>query len=287
MNPQTTRQIRSVRSNWYLWLFPLFAVLISAWLFREYFTQRGSTLMIAFSDASGLQPEKTRVRFRGVTIGVVKKVTISEDGKDVIAHVLLQRDAEHFAVKGSKFWVVLPNVNFQGVSGLETLFEGTYIAAQPGSAKGPRETAFKGHIGAETTESLEDTIIYYLETDQLGSVSVGNAVTFRGLKVGVVSLVNLSKDSRTVIVQINIQKKYTKLVRTNSIFWRKVGVQANLGFFSAEVKINSLESLMRGGIDLWTPENAGPIAEGQSKFTLSASPPKGWEKWNPKLEFSE
>lgn len=105
--------------------------------------------------------------------------------------------------------------------------------------------------------------------------------------MGTVSLVNLSKDSRTVIVQINIQRKYTKLIRTNSVFWRKVGVQANVGFFSAEVKINSLESLMRGGIDVWTPEKPGAIAEGQSKFSLSASPPKGWEKWNPKLEFAE
>jgi len=176
-------------------------------------------------------------------------------------------------------------VNFQGVSGLETLFEGTYIAVLPGPTEDDDQYDFKGQVGADSTDPLEDTTTYWLETSNAGSLSAGDAVTFRGLKVGSVTKVELSKDSRLISVQINLQNKYVKLVRTNTVFWRKVAVQAKLGLFNSELKIGSLDSILHGGIDLFTPDEAGPMAKAHAKFDLLELPPKGYEKWNPKLEF--
>ncbi len=103
--------------------------------------------------------------------------------------------------------------------------------------------------------------------------------------VGSVTKLILTKDSQTVLAQINIENKYVKLIRTNTVFWRKVGVQAKLGLLNASLKISSMDSLMKGGIDFFTPDNVGPIAKAQTKLPLVAAPPKDWEKWNPKLEF--
>ncbi|MBX2988346.1 MAG: MCE family protein [Bdellovibrionaceae bacterium] len=286
MNGNLDKKIERLKAGWAIWLFPAFAILITAWLFWDYYNQRGPEIKIFFDDASAIQPEKTRLRFRGVTIGVVKNTTISPDGKHVIAHALLQRDARHFAVEGSKFWLVMPKVNFQGVSGLETLFEGTYIAVQPGPAGGPHRNLFQGLTGGDSSEALDDAIPFYLETPNVGSVSPGDRITFRGMVVGSVTKLNLSKTSQTIIVQINIQKKFLKLIRTNSVFWRKVAVQAKFGLFNSELKIGSLDSILHGGIDLFTPDNPGEIAKGHSVFTLHDAPPKGSEKWNPKLEYS-
>src|SRR5690349_5559480 len=108
MTNSAKRILNRMRSNWYVWLFPLFAVGISVWLFMDFYKQRGPDVRILFEDASSIQPEKTQVRFRGVTVGQVRNVTISEDNKDVIAHVRLHRDARHLAVEGTKFWVVVP-----------------------------------------------------------------------------------------------------------------------------------------------------------------------------------
>lgn len=286
MTNPNLKKVQNVKSTWYLWLFPLFALMISAWLFMEYFNQRGPSIKIAFDDGSSIQAEKTRIRYRGVGIGLVKKVTISEDGKSVIAHVTLQRDAEHFAVEGSKFWMVTPKVNFQGVSGLETLFEGTYIAVQPGPPKGAKTLEFKGRLSGESNESMEDTTSYFLETNHAESVGPGDSVTFRGLKIGSVTKVTLSKTAQMVVAQINVENRYVKLIRTNTVFWRKVGVQAKLGLFNSELKINALDSLLHGGVDLFTPDAPGEIANAQAHFPLLSAPPKGWEKWNPKLEFN-
>lgn len=285
MKKSVNQKIDSLKSRWYLWLFPMFALILAGWLTYDYYQQRGPTIKIFFNDASSIQSEKTSVRFRGVTIGMVKRITLSEDNKDVIAYVTLQRDARQFAVEGSKFWVVKPQIDMGGISGLETIFEGTYISASPGKQDGPEKLNFDGQIGGESVQSAEDTVPYYLETANVESVSEGDSVTFRGLKVGSVAKITLSKTAQVASVQINIESKYTRLIRNNTVFWRKVGIQAKLGLFNSEVKINSLDTLMRGGIDFFTPENAEEMAKSHAKFALSDGPPKGYEKWNPKLEF--
>lgn len=276
-----SRSTRSILSNWYVWLFPIIALLICAWLAKSYFEQKGPQITISFDDGSSLQPGKTKVRYRGVPIGTVESVVLSENGKEVIAHVGLQREAENFAVVGSKFWIVTPKVSFQGISGLETLIEGTYIGVQPGKEDADRKVEFKGKIGGETTDALEDTVPYFLETNNANSINEGDAVTFRGLKVGTVTKVTLSKSGQTIVVQINIEGKYVRVIRSNTVFWRKKAVEAKLGLFKSELNISSMDQLLHGGIDLFTPDPAGEIAKYGSRFPLLADPPEGWEKWNP------
>lgn len=276
----------SVKSNWYVWLFPLFAVAICVWLFFSYLHNKGPRIKISFEDGANIQAEKTEVRFRGVPIGIVRDVQISDDNKEVIALVELDKNAKHFAVEGSKFWVVLPKVSMQGITGLETILEGPYIAVSPGKDDDKEKDEFKGRLGSDQSDPIDDTSAYTLETSDLGSIGIGDPVTFRGLKVGTVSKVTLSKSAQSVQIQIGIQNRYVKLVRTNTVFWRKVAVQAKLGIFKSELKIDSLESLLRGGVEFFTPSNPGELAKSQNKFVLYGGPPKDVEKWNPNLNLN-
>ncbi len=287
MKTQLKQNVNSIGSTWYLWLFPVFAILISIWLFRDYLGQKGPEIAITFEDAASLQPEKTKVRFRGVPIGVVKKVVIAGDNKGVIAYVRLQKDSAQFAVDGSKFWIVAPKVNFQGISGLETILEGTYIAVQPGKPDGEAKEEFKGQLGSDTTDSIDNSRIFYLETKNAESLGVNDIITFRGFNIGTVTKVSLAKNSQKVLIQIHVQNKYAKLIRSNTAFWRKVGISAKLGLFGSSVKVNSLDSILHGGIEVFTPDGPGPIAEPGSRFTLLPEAPKDSEKWNPALEFEK
>jgi paraquat-inducible protein B len=277
--------LEKFKANWYIWLFPVFAIAISAWLFLEYLDQQGPAIKISFDDASSIREEKTQIRYRGVAVGTVKEMELSNDNSTVVVTVVLHRSAKNFAREGAQYWIVTPKVGFQGITGLETIFEGPYIAAQPGSSQSKLKTDFQGQLAKNVEDNAEDMTSYLLEAPFVESVSAGDPVSFRGLNVGRVSKVNLSKTAQNVQVHINVQNRFTKLIRTNTIFWRKVGIQADLGLFKSEVKMNSLEGLLKGGIDLFTPEPAGPIAKAHSRFVLFAEPPKNWEKWNPKLEF--
>ncbi len=277
-------KLKAVGSTWYIWLFPFFAAVISGWLLFDHYRQTGTLIRVYFDDATGIQIEQTQVRFRGIPIGLVKEVYLSDDRRDVIAKILLKKSASEFAVEGSKFSLVVPKVSFQGVSGLDTFIEGTYIAALPGPRQAAEKVDFKVSSSTALTDTLDDTSSYTLETGNAESLSIRDAVTFRGIKVGSVTKLTLSKDAQTVHVQINIENRFTKLIHTNTVFWPKVGVQAKLGLFHSEIKVNSMDSIMNGGIEFATPNEAGPVAKANQKFILTVAAPKDYEKWNPKQE---
>lgn len=270
-------------TGWYIWLFPLFALGITGWLLADYFRQQGPRITISFDDAGGIKAEKTRVRFRGVSIGVVQDVRISEDQKDVLVDILLRKDAERFAVEGSRFSLVVPKVTIQGVTGLDALVEGAYIAVLPGKEGNEPKAEFKAQP-VQSTDPLDDTSPYVIETGNVESVRVGSSVTYRGLPIGSITRIGFAKGGRTLNVQINVENKYTWLIRDNSVFWRKIGVSAKLGLFNSEIKVNSMESIMSGGLELATPAPAGPMAKAMHRFTLASAMPKDAAAWNPVLE---
>ncbi|MFM6930183.1 MAG: MlaD family protein [Bdellovibrio sp.] len=275
--------MKNLKSHWYLWFFPALAVGISIWLLWGFLQQVGPRIEIYFDDGTTLKPGKTQIRFRGVQIGTVDEVSISQDQKHVIAVARLQRNAKEFAVEGSKFWVETPKVSIEGITGLSTLIEGSYIGAQPGPSSGKAQKKFTGKIGSESTNPLEDTAAFHLEAPNIESITDGDSVSYRGFSVGSVTKVSLSKNGQKGLVQINLPYRYLKLIRTNTIFWRKSGIQAKLGLFKSEVKINSLDSILHGGIEFATPEPAGDKAKTSTKFPLFETAPPDWNKWNPEL----
>lgn len=276
---------RRSKFRWYAWFFPLIALVITGTILKNYYHDKGPVIKIRFNDASGIQAEKTRVRYRGVTIGTVRNVYITDDMQDVVAEIILKKEAAHFAREGSRFSLVVPKVTFQGISGLETLFEGAYISVLPGAPEGNEKTEFTALAGANISDPMDDTTYYIIETASAESLNPGDAVTFKGLKVGTVTKLNLSKSSQEINVQINLENKYAKLIRSNTFFWKKVGIEAKLGFLKAEFKMNSIDSVVNSGIEFSTPDNPGPMVKAGHRFTMLAQAPKDWEKWNPKLQF--
>jgi len=280
-------RMRDIRTRWYVWLFPIFAALISAFLVQQHFYNRGLLIKVSFDEASVIQRERTRLRYRGVDVGTVVGVQISADRKNAIVSIRLVKGTDDFAVEGSKFWIVTPKVSLQGLSGLETLFSGPYIELSPGPAHSPRKLTFKGREPeADVLQApVESVSTYILEMPNAESINPGDAITYRGINVGNIGKLNLNKTSQMIDVQINIQNKYTRLVRTNTVFWRKIGIQAKMGLFGANIKVNSVDSIMHGGVEFATPNEAGPMARAGTKFTIAPEAPKKSDTWNPILVY--
>ena len=275
---------RAFFRSWYVWLFPVVALVVAVWVMRDFYGQRGPVIQILFDDAAGIQAQKTTVRFRGVTIGTVEDVRVSTDSKDAIVEVLLRKDAAQFAVEGTKFALIVPKVTFQGISGLETLIEGAYIDVTPGPSRDRIATVFKAAPPAQpTTIAAEEASSYRLYAPNVESVNVGDAITYRGLKIGEVTKTGFSSDGRNVNLTIGVEHKYARLIRSNTAFWVKPGIQAKLGLLESEIKVNSMETIVNGAIELATPEPAGPIAKAGDKFYLHSGPPNDYQKWNPDL----
>lgn len=59
--------------------------------------------------------------------------------------------------------------------------------------------------------------------------------------------------------------------------------------FGSDIRVNSLDTILKGGIELATPNEAGPIAPHGQKFSLLRDEPKEKEKnkWQPVLTFDK
>lgn len=118
-----------------IWIVPIVALLLGAWMVIHTYQTRGPEVAIAFSSAEGIEVGKTKVRIRSVELGVVESLELNEDFDGVTVRARLEREATPLLRENTLFWVVRPRFGPSGISGLGTLLSGAYIEISPGTGE--------------------------------------------------------------------------------------------------------------------------------------------------------
>lgn len=272
------------RRIWIIWLFPVVAAIIYGVLVYDYMSRRGPAVTITFADAVGVEPGQTVIRYRGVVVGRVQEVDVTDDLQQVRVVARLSRGATELAREGTKFWIVRPQLRVGRVSGLETLLGGPYIQAMAGD--GPRARNFEGSEHPPVVRSSEDGVRVLLLSPRTGSLKEGSPVFYRGLQVGVIESIELARNSASVNIYAHIEQRYAALVRSGSKFWNVSGFNFDFGLFrGAEVKLESLATLLTGGVAFATPPGgeSGEAAADELIFELHEQPQPEWVAWRPAI----
>jgi paraquat-inducible protein B len=265
-----------------IWLVPLVSLLVAGWLLYDQLLQRDVQIEITFDNGAGIKPG-VDLRYRGVPVGSVDKIVLSDDLNHVTVHASLNRDAEKLARKKSRFWIVEPELGIAGARNLDTLVSGKYIAVSPGEGEPVKE-----FDGLETPPEQQPNLglRVTLVAKQLGSLKKGRHIYYRDVQVGTIGESELSQGGRFVEVQAIIEPKYTRLVRSNTRFWNSSGLSVDVGLFKgAQIQASSLENLLRGGISFATPTEAGPLAKEGERFDLYSQPEDDWHEWAPIMKW--
>jgi paraquat-inducible protein B len=264
----------------FVWLVPVLALLGVGWFAWDRATrERGPMITITFPSADGIEPGAD-LRRRGVTVGVVRTVTLGEDLDSVEVTAELAPSAAGLAVEGTAFWIVRPEVSLSGVSGLETLLGPRYIGVKPSSIDGAPTDAFIGLDGPPliTTSEDRDALVLSLRSPRASGIGVGAPVLYRDIPVGVVRTVALADDASAVEFSAAIDPAYAILVRDNSRFWVASGVGVDWGLFSGlSVRADSLDALIDGAVAFATPTGPGTACRVGTGSCSSPSPTRsGW-----------
>ena len=109
-----------------------------------------------------------------------------------------------------------------------------------------------------------------LKAEKLGSFSHGSPIYYRGFKAGQVLGFELEEDNKTVAVHIFINEPYDALVREHSRFWNVSGVRITVDANGMDLRTESLETLLQGGLAFDTPMTleTGPPAKEGTIFAL-------------------
>jgi len=267
-------KVRPARRFSLIWLIPLVTLAAAGWIGYRTFSDRGPTISITFETADGLQAGKTKVIFKGVQVGTVESVDISDDLSHAIVRAQMFKGAKKHLTEGTEFWVVRPQVSLERISGLGTLVSGAYIAIRPGSGK--RTLSFTGLNEPPIADSPGRKFV--LHAALIHSLHVSSPVYHRGIPVGEVLEYEFNKDGKGVVISILIKEPYVDMVRKRSVFWDSGGIDVNLGnLFDASVRVGSLESLISGGIAFATPPGASEPAPAEAVFQLHPKRPAQFE----------
>ncbi len=199
-----------------VWVVPLIAALVAGYLVYDRVREFGPKITVRFKDGTGLRTGQTPIKYRGVPIGEVTAVELSEDREQVLVTARLQRSAASIAREGAIFWIVRPEVGFGSITGLRTVITGPEIQVLPGN--GEAKSEFLGLDRAPIAAEPEGLKIV-LRTDRPRSLKPNSPVYYRGVEVGVVQTVDLGPNAATADVHALIRQRYAVLVRSGSVFW--------------------------------------------------------------------
>ena len=115
-----------------VWLVPMVALAIGAWLVYKAVSEKGPTVTITFKSADGLEAGKTKIKHKNVELGQVVSIELDDELSQVIVKAEMVKRAEKFLSENTRFWVVRARVGASSISGLGTLFSGAYIGLDPG-----------------------------------------------------------------------------------------------------------------------------------------------------------
>jgi paraquat-inducible protein B len=239
-----------------IWAIPIIAILIGAWLAWDTLSKEGPRIVVSFEDAEGLQIGQSQLKFKDITLGTVKSLEFTQDRRKVLVTIATTAQAEQFLTSGTQFWVVKPRLFAGTISGFSTLLSGAYVGMLPGDAAAKPERKFVGREEPPVMETAVPGRTFLLKTDQLGSVSLGSPVFYRGLSVGEVLGWDIGDLADSVTIHAFVRSPFDTYVHDQTRFWNASGVSVKLGGAGVEMQVESLRAVLLGGVAFETPTTA-------------------------------
>lgn len=253
-----------------LWILPILTMIMAGWLVVKAIHDAGDRIQIYFSDAQGLVAGRTTIRYQGLEVGMVRDIKLSSDLNSIYVEADVYPEATRLLSADTRFWLVKPTASLSGVSGLDALVSGNYIAIQPGSnIDGQSDHPDEYHaLDSAPSDLLANSgLTISLKASDLGGISIGSQIVYKKIPIGEVYSYQLDEDVKSVIIQASIKNEYRHIITSESRFWNVSGVGTTVGFDGIDVRLESLSALIGGSIAVDSPDGGEPV-EQNTQFRL-------------------
>lgn len=250
-----------------IWVICFTALVAGVSLTYNWYRQLGVDITISFNNVDGIVPNQSKVLYRGVQVGTINDIKLDHTTGKPIVYTRISKDAAKILGKNSRFWIVRPELAFGSVRNLSTIASGEYIEMDP--VKGPFSSEFVGLDDEPIEETDVSGMKLILYTSTASGLEIGSSVLYRGLHIGEIGDMGISKDKKHIKITVYIQDEFKSIVRKNSCFTNVSGFHASLHVFGAShIDMDSFKTLMRGGIAVHTQDFNVPPARAGDSFVL-------------------
>ena len=271
------------RHRLWIWILPMLAFVAAGALTWNVIRQRGRLITITFTEGRGLAAGD-QLRYRGIRAGDVESLELLRQGEGVVARVRITRDCDNLIRQGTQFWIVRPQLDVSGVSGLETLVGAKYLTFRPAPPQAPLTSAFAGLEEPPLADlDFPGGIEIVLQAPQARGLRAGLPLHYRHLRVGGIRKIALSADGGAIEATAYIRPDYAHLIRTNTTFWNASGVNLTGGLTGFHLHVGPAESWIHGGVELGIPPEVGDAVQTGHRFPLHPAAKQEWLEWSPAI----
>jgi paraquat-inducible protein B len=243
-----------------------------------------NSITIVFDDVEGIHEQFSQLTYKGVKVGKVTKVSLNSNQKVLVTAQIFE-DYNSFTKEGTIFYLKKPKISFQEISNIGS----TVMAVNIGvikSKKGKYQTKFKGFDTLPSVDKSYHGTIFKVYSKNASSANVDSPIYYKNVQIGKINNIDLSEDASTVIMDCLIYDKYTKFIRTNSVFYDISGFNMKFSIFSgSKVESNTFTSILKGGLMVVTPYEYNERASTKNKFMLKEELREDWKSISPSIKY--
>lgn len=243
-----------------------------------------NSITIVFNDVEGIHEQFSQLTYKGVKVGKVTKVSLNSK-QQVLVRAQIYDDYNSFAKKGTIFYLKKPKISLQEVSDIGS----AVMAVNIGVIKSKNEIYQTKFSGFDTLPSLNESFygtIFKVHSKHASSANVDAPIYYKNVQIGKINKIDLTSDASSVIMDCLIYPKYTKFVRSNSVFYDISGFNMKFSLFSgSQIESNTFTSILKGGLVVVTPYKYNRPANSKDKFLLKKELREDWESISPSIKW--
>ncbi|MBK4217588.1 MCE family protein [Paracoccus caeni] len=251
-----------------VWLVPIIALIVTLVIAWNAYSGRGELIEVEFADATGINPGETTLRFREITVGQVEGVKFTADLSRVVVEIRVDKDVATYIDDQAAFWIVRPQVTAQGVTRLDTVLSGSFIEGYWDADVTAPQTHFVGLARPPLIREDAKGTWVTLSMDNADGMTEGAPILYRGVEVGRLENLRLDENSDGVIADAFIEAPHDQRLTTSTVFWDTSGFSLSLGVRGVSFNVNSLASLLQGGVAFDTIVSGGQRVEPGHTFAV-------------------
>jgi len=242
-----------------------------------------NSITIIFDDVEGLHEEFSSLIYKGVKVGKVTKISLNSK-QQVVVKAQIFKDYKSFAKKGTVYYLKKPRISLEEVENIGSSVMAVNIGIIKTEAVKPQKY-FEGYNSMPSVDKSQFGTIFKVESFHASSVNKGAPVYYKNVKIGKINKIDLSPDASRVVLDCLIYDKYTKFIRSNSIFYDISGFNLKFSLFSGtKVESNTFTSILKGGLVVVTPMEYNRPASPKDRFILVEELREDWESISPSIK---
>lgn len=225
----------------------------------------------------------SKIFYKGIEIGKIKKSMLDKDLNKVHLDAYLYDKYKKLSYGNPYFHILKPIISMDGIKDIQTLIKGRAVNLVPSQDKSIFAKEFILNESQPSASLYKKGKVFKLISKASIDLSIQSKVYYKKIVIGEVDKIYLSKNSQNTVANILIYDKYKNLVRENSIFYESSGIDVDISLLGADIKAETLNTILHGGVILYTPNEKKEAAKSNKKFTLKRVKEDKWKEYNPSI----